>query len=523
MLTDNAFVLAVLSGYARSLLPHRLSPCARFFGARASPVLPRTLLAKSVRPELTPEQHEEIKQCFELMDVDGSGTVDVDEVHAAMKLLSISARRCDVERMVNEWDADGSGEIELPEFIAMMTSEIQTQIASQEMERDRGGGQLAGGMQQHSFQMIAQGLRRKNMLDKVMAGDKAARRELQEQLEQKSAFSLADSSRYARRRSVLMAASSAAISRFLGTSDAKQESLALLGVEGDKAAEGELRRHFVSKDDIRRARAEAAGRLRLASKAAKRAEMSLFTLRPDDMENIAETQNTKWSPSPPPPPSARLSPKRLLPCRSADTAALAAAVSEGNVLAAVEVRRGGMVETPNSGRLMRTVSEPVPGTSAQARNLSSMLVGGPRDDALANWLKERGLEIPAENPKPDSWLKPNTRPGVSAAPLPPAGAAPASSARAMVLGLNAGVAASFSGAIGGRGRAVAAVRAAAIGGKSASFSGPIGRPRPSYGVSATGARLVSVARGAVAMRPGARALSNGLRRPKAAAAPSLLD
>ena len=84
------------------MLPHRLSPCARFFGARAFPVLPRTLLAKSVRPELTPEQHEEIKQCFELMDVDGSGTVDVDEVHAAMKLLSISARRCDVERMVNE-------------------------------------------------------------------------------------------------------------------------------------------------------------------------------------------------------------------------------------------------------------------------------------------------------------------------------------------------------------------------------------------------------------------------------------
>ena len=205
-----------------------------------------------------------------------------------MKRLGMKARRRDVARMVNAWDADGSGEIELPEFIEMMTSEIQTQIAN-EYER-REAGAAGGGAAPHSFQMIAQGLRRKNLLDKVMTGDKAARMELQGLLDSKKAFALADGgSRYARRRSVFaggvvshasvscfIAAQSEVVEKTLGSDVGGGVSSRLLSAEERE----ELRAVSVSREDMRAARGEAAARLRLADTAARRAESSLFTLWP---------------------------------------------------------------------------------------------------------------------------------------------------------------------------------------------------------------------------------------------------
>lgn len=205
-----------------------------------------------------------------------------------MKLLGMKARRRDVERMVNAWDADGSGEIELPEFIEMMTSEIQTQIANEHERREAGAA--GGGAAPHSFQMIAQGLRRKNLLDKVMTGDKAARMELQGLLDSKKAFALADGgSRYVRRRSVFaggvvshasvsryIAAQSEVVEKTLGSDVGGGVSSRLLSAEERE----ELRAVSVSREDMRAARGEAAARLRLADTAARRAESSLFTLWP---------------------------------------------------------------------------------------------------------------------------------------------------------------------------------------------------------------------------------------------------
>ena len=38
-----------------------------------------------MRPKLTAEQTEQLAQCFDLMDADGSGAIDAEELGAAFK------------------------------------------------------------------------------------------------------------------------------------------------------------------------------------------------------------------------------------------------------------------------------------------------------------------------------------------------------------------------------------------------------------------------------------------------------
>ena len=39
-----------------------------------------------MRPKLTAEQTEQLAQCFDLMDADGSGAIDAEELGAAFKV-----------------------------------------------------------------------------------------------------------------------------------------------------------------------------------------------------------------------------------------------------------------------------------------------------------------------------------------------------------------------------------------------------------------------------------------------------
>ena len=42
---------------------------------------------RNVRPKLSADQQHQLKECFELMDQDGSGAIGADELGAAFKLL----------------------------------------------------------------------------------------------------------------------------------------------------------------------------------------------------------------------------------------------------------------------------------------------------------------------------------------------------------------------------------------------------------------------------------------------------
>lgn len=42
--------------------------------------------AQALRPKLSEEQQHQLEECFELMDADGSGAIDADELSAAFKV-----------------------------------------------------------------------------------------------------------------------------------------------------------------------------------------------------------------------------------------------------------------------------------------------------------------------------------------------------------------------------------------------------------------------------------------------------
>ena len=75
-------------------------------------------------PQLAPEQIEEVKEAFNLFDVDSSGAISYKELRACMKALQIKVDKDELKKMILEVEADQSGEIEFPEFLTMMTGKM---------------------------------------------------------------------------------------------------------------------------------------------------------------------------------------------------------------------------------------------------------------------------------------------------------------------------------------------------------------------------------------------------------------
>lgn len=65
-----------------------------------------------------------LKAKFRAADVDGSGEVDVAELTAALKTSGLTFDRADVERLVAQYDEDGSGHLNESEFIELVQREL---------------------------------------------------------------------------------------------------------------------------------------------------------------------------------------------------------------------------------------------------------------------------------------------------------------------------------------------------------------------------------------------------------------
>ena len=55
-----------------------------------------------MRKRVTQAQRAEIKECFRLLDADGSGALDVEEVLAGFRVLNIPTKRSEVEGLLQE-------------------------------------------------------------------------------------------------------------------------------------------------------------------------------------------------------------------------------------------------------------------------------------------------------------------------------------------------------------------------------------------------------------------------------------
>ena len=81
---------------------------------------------------LSDEQIVEFREAFSLFDKDGDGTITADELGTVMNSLGQNPTQQELVDMVKEVDADGSGEIDFPEFMTMMAKKTNDSVDEDE-------------------------------------------------------------------------------------------------------------------------------------------------------------------------------------------------------------------------------------------------------------------------------------------------------------------------------------------------------------------------------------------------------
>jgi len=85
------------------------------------------------KPELTEEQKQEIREAFDLFDVDGSGTIDAKELKVAMRALGFEPKKEEIKKMISDIDKEGSGTIDFNDFLTLMTQKMSEKDSKEEI------------------------------------------------------------------------------------------------------------------------------------------------------------------------------------------------------------------------------------------------------------------------------------------------------------------------------------------------------------------------------------------------------
>jgi len=83
--------------------------------------------------QLTEEQIAEFREAFSLFDKDGDGTISTRELGTVMRSLGQNPTEAELQDMINEVDADGSGTIDFPEFLVMMARKMRDTDSEEEL------------------------------------------------------------------------------------------------------------------------------------------------------------------------------------------------------------------------------------------------------------------------------------------------------------------------------------------------------------------------------------------------------
>jgi Ca2+-binding EF-hand superfamily protein len=94
------------------------------------------------QPRLTPPHHRphtEIREAFNLFDLQGSGTIDVRELKQAMQSLGFDAKNHTIYQMIADMDKDGTGSesnsIDFDGFLHMMTAKMSDKESKEDIEK----------------------------------------------------------------------------------------------------------------------------------------------------------------------------------------------------------------------------------------------------------------------------------------------------------------------------------------------------------------------------------------------------
>ena len=83
---------------------------------------------------LTEEEISEFREIFNLVDKDGGGSITGEELGELMDTLGIEASPEEVDAMIREIDADGSGEIDFEEFVTVMSRKVNATYTADQVK-----------------------------------------------------------------------------------------------------------------------------------------------------------------------------------------------------------------------------------------------------------------------------------------------------------------------------------------------------------------------------------------------------
>lgn len=83
--------------------------------------------------QLSEEIIAEFREAFALFDKDGDGLITTKELGTVMRALGQNPTEAELRDLIAEVDMDGSGAIDFPEFLAMMTKKSRTADSEEEI------------------------------------------------------------------------------------------------------------------------------------------------------------------------------------------------------------------------------------------------------------------------------------------------------------------------------------------------------------------------------------------------------
>ena len=117
---------------------------------------------RGIRPHLTNEQKQELETVFHLMDEDGSGSIDTEELGAAFRLLGFKMSKSEIQSLVDEVDHDHTGELEWTEFIEIFLETLR-RVAEEKRDEEE-AGESGAQSSQVPLALMATAYRRKKIL-----------------------------------------------------------------------------------------------------------------------------------------------------------------------------------------------------------------------------------------------------------------------------------------------------------------------------------------------------------------------
>ena len=94
---------------------------------------------------LTPEQIQSYRQAFDIIDKNGDGLITTEDLASLLKSAGQNPTDAELNEMIRSADADGTGNVDFPEFLVLMAKQVQNlddnvlQTAFKTFDRDGDG------------------------------------------------------------------------------------------------------------------------------------------------------------------------------------------------------------------------------------------------------------------------------------------------------------------------------------------------------------------------------------------------